>query len=151
MGTNMIDNYRVNRWMASGLLCLSLVLTANTAVADSLPMSITGKAQAVFDVNGKPKGLFGSFFNRGLSSEDRRQHIQAIMVALEKSQNGELVEWWGRESGDRGIVRVVYTYGVGTGYCRVFQTYLVIDGDVSQYQETACLELNQKGWEFYNK
>jgi surface antigen len=136
--------FKLKLWYAK-----SLTAVGKLFLITALTIS-TAQAVTVYDGSGQPKGfvgLFADMFNP-LSSEDRRMHTQAILVALNQTQNGEIVEWVGPVSGAGGQVRVVYTYNVGDGFCRVFQSHVVNNGDVSQYQQTACVHYNDQGWTF---
>jgi surface antigen len=147
----MEKTFRFKRWcakslMVAGKLFLSTLLITN-AYADNQPASLNGRAQA-YDIDGQVRSLFSS---RRLTSEDQRTHLQAITMALNNLQNGEIAEWFNPYSDSNGMVRVVYTYNTGAGFCRVFQTLVQIRGDVLQYQETGCLVMGRSSWEFYNK
>jgi surface antigen len=133
--------------MVVGKLFLSTVIVTNLAYAENLPASVTGRAQA-YDSDGIVRGFFTS---RSLPAEDQRTHIQAIMMALNNLQNGEIAEWSNPYTNNNGLVRVVYTFNTGAGFCRVFQTLVQINGDVLQYQETGCYGMGKNSWEFYNK
>lgn len=131
--------------MVVGKLFLSTLLVVNVANAQNLPASVSGRGQA-YDVNGGLKSWFGA---GKLPAEDQRTHLQAILTALNNLQNGEIVEWFNPYTNNNGQVRVVYTANTGTGFCRVFQTLVRIDGNVSQYQETACVSGEKNSWDFY--
>lgn len=133
--------------MVAGKLFLSILLTTNLAYADNQPASLNGRAQA-YDSEGQARNLFSG---RRLSYEDQRTHYQAIVMALSNVPNGEIVEWFNPYTDSNGVVRVVYTYNTGAGFCRVFQTLVQVRGDVLQYQETGCLIMGRNSWEFYNK
>jgi surface antigen len=142
--------FRSKHWYARSLtvvgkLFLSTLLVANLAYADNLPSSVRGRAQG-YDVNGGLKSWFGG---GKLPAEDQRTHLQAILTALNNLQNGEIAEWFNPYTNNDGQVRVVYTTNTGNGFCRVFQTLVRINGDVTQYQETACVSGDKNSWNFY--
>jgi surface antigen len=144
---SLLKHWCARSLMVVGKLFLSTVLVSSLAHAENLPASVTGHAQA-YDRDGALRGLFS---NRSLPREDQRTHIQAILMALNNTQNGEIVEWSNPYTDNNGQVRVVYTFNTGAGFCRVFQTLLQINGDVLQYQETGCYLMGKNSWEFYNK
>lgn len=84
-----------------------------------------------------------------LEAEDEKLLIQAVAIALNQTQNGETVDWWSKYNPANGHVRVVYTYPTGDGFCRVFQTEIIINGNSAYYQERACQQIGAKGWQFY--
>jgi len=85
----------------------------------------------------------------GLEPEDQQLLIQSVAVALNHTQNGEIVDWWSKYNAANGHVRVVQTYPTGDGFCRVFQTEIVIKGNSEYFQERACQQFGAKGWQFY--
>jgi len=139
--------------MVAGKLFLS-TLVASSAYAQTIPYSSNGNPQVVYDSGGQASSGIGSFikyFTGKLPDDDRRLHTQTVMMVLNNAQNGEIGEWYSQTGSNYGKVRVVYTYMASMGYCRVFQSLVVKDGDERQYQETACQEPQSRGWVFYNK
>jgi len=88
-------------------------------------------------------------WGNSLEPEDEQLLIRAVAVALNNTQNGEIVDWWSKYNAANGHVRVVYTYPIGDGFCRVFQTEVVIKGKSQYYQERACQQVGSNGWQFY--
>lgn len=132
----------------------SLFLSTQVANAAGTPYSASASTQTVYDQNGRPlEGLSNLFryWNGVLPSEDRDLHIRTIFMVLNNADNGEIGEWWSRTSPNRGLVRVVYSYDAGNGYCRVFQSAVTAGSETRQYQETACMQFDKKAWQFYNK
>lgn len=91
------------------------------------------------------------YWNGVLPRDDQNLHVRTVLMVLNNADNGEVGEWYSRSSANRGLVRVVFTYPAGNGYCRVVQSAVTSDGETRQYQETACLQMDRKAWQFYNK
>jgi surface antigen len=99
-------------------------------------------------------GLANLFRTRAsyLNDSDRESYIQAVTIALEQTQNGEIVEWWSKyNDGNHGYVRVVQTIPTGSGYCRVYQSAILYDGKEYQYTEQACVQAGTRGRWYYGK
>ena len=54
----------------------------------------------------------------------------AIQLALNNARNGEIVSWHNGERLSLGKVRVVKTYYNNEKYCRIFQSYIKLNGSI---------------------
>lgn len=139
--------------MAAGKLFLSTLLVS-TAYAQGTPYSSDNNTQVIYNSGGRANSGWASFFGFGsgrLPEADSKLHSQTVFMVLNNAQNGEVGEWYSQSGSNYGLVRVVYTFTTGMGYCRVFQSLISKDGHENQYQETACQEPQSRGWVFYNK
>ena len=73
--------------------------------------------------------------------------IKNIHVALNNTRNGEIVSWHNGERLSSGDVRVVSTYYKKTGgYCRIFQSYIKLNGAEKHTTKNVCKVNNV--WQF---
>lgn len=132
------------------LLIASLAVAATNALAN--PPSVDNAVYESVQLNNNPLQLIVDAFRTRasyLDDGDRALYVQSIMLALNQTQNGEVVDWWSPRNPANGHVRVVYTYPTGDGYCRVYQTEVNHKGSTQYYQERACVQAGVKGWRFY--
>ena len=81
-----------------------------------------------------------------LNKKEIKLHTNAIHVALNNSRNGEIVSWHNGERLSSGKVRVVSTYYKKTGYCRIFQSYIKLNGAEKHTTKNVCKVNNV--WQF---
>ena len=128
----------------------SLMLVAGSALAN--PPSVDFPTYDSVQSNSDPvRFLVDMFRSRAsyLQDEDKQLYIQAVMTALNQTENGEIVDWWSTRNPANGHVRIVFTYPTGDGFCRVYQSEVIYKGNSQMYQERACVQQGVKGWRFY--
>ncbi len=81
-----------------------------------------------------------------LNQKEIDLHTNAIQVALNNTPNGEIVSWHNGERLSSGDVRVVSTYYKKTGYCRIFQSYIKLNGAEKHTTKNVCRVNNI--WQF---
>ena len=81
-----------------------------------------------------------------LNQKEIDLHTKAIHVALNNTRNGEIVSWHNGERLSSGDVRVVSTYYKKTGYCRIFQSYIKLNGAEKHTTKNVCKVNNV--WQF---
>ena len=81
-----------------------------------------------------------------LNQKEIDLHTNAIQVALNNTPNGEIVSWHNGERLSSGDVRVVSTYYKKTGYCRIFQSYIKLNGAEKHTTKNVCRVNNV--WQF---
>ena len=81
-----------------------------------------------------------------LNQKEIDLHTNAIQVALNNTRNGEIVSWHNGERLSSGDVRVVSTYYKKTGYCRIFQSYIKLNGAEKHTTKNVCRVNNV--WQF---
>ena len=81
-----------------------------------------------------------------LNQKEIDLHTNAIQVALNNTRNGEIVSWHNGERLSSGDVRVVSTYYKKTGYCRIFQSYIKLNGAEKHITKNVCKVNNV--WQF---
>lgn len=95
------------------------------------------------------QGIPYSATSSPLDDGDQRRHIQTVLMALNMTQAGETSEWYNPRSNSSGLVQVVASANTGSGYCRVFLSKVNKNGDIRLFKETACVQIDHKGWIFY--
>ena len=80
------------------------------------------------------------------NQEEIDLHTNAIQIALNNTRNGEIVSWHNGERLSSGDVRVVSTYYKKTGYCRIFQSYIKLNGAEKHTTKNVCRVNNV--WQF---
>jgi len=73
-----------------------------------------------------------------LNQKEIDLHTNAIHVALNNTRNGEIVSWHNGERLSSGDVRVVSTYYKKTVYCRIFQSYIKLNGAEKHTTKNVC-------------
>ncbi len=73
-------------------------------------------------------------------------HTNAIQLALNNTPNGKIVSWHNGERLSSGKVRVVKTYYKNDRYCRIFQSYIKLNGAKKHSTKHVCKVNNI--WEF---
>ena len=73
-------------------------------------------------------------------------HTDSIQIMLNYASNGEIVRWSNGERLSSGKVRVVKTYYKNERYCRIFQSYIKLNGAEKHNTKHVC-KINNV-WEF---
>ena len=77
-----------------------------------------------------------------LDTESRRQHKEAVYFMLNNSIDGEIVSWFNDNNKDHGQMRVLESYEVSTGYCRIYQSVIYIRNEFKSKTFEACKGLS---------
>jgi surface antigen len=85
--------------------------------------------------------------NTKLSSYDQNLHTSAVLLALNRAENGELVEWYSDKGDSTGKVMIVATWN----NCRRIHHYIQADRRERSWGETACMNTNTNRWVFTDK
>lgn len=84
-----------------------------------------------------------------LNDDEKKQHQSAVYHALNNSPNGPITGWNSRERLSQGKVRVIHSFQTSTGYCRVYQALIEINGSSRHWTNKACKSGNSD-WVFLN-
>ena len=79
-----------------------------------------------------------NYLKFNLNDEEIDLHTNAIHVALNNSANGEIVSWHNGDRLSSGKVRVVKTYYKSGKYCRIFQSYIKLNGAEDHTTKHVC-------------
>jgi len=84
-----------------------------------------------------------------LNDDEKKMHQSAVYHALNNSPNGPITTWNSRERLAQGKVRVIHSFQTSTGYCRVYQALIEINGSSRDWTNKACKSGNSD-WVFLN-
>lgn len=87
-----------------------------------------------------------NYLKFNLNNKEINMHTNSIQVALNNAPNGEIVSWHNGERLSSGKVRVVKTYYKNDKYCRIFQSYIKLNGAKKHRTKHVC-KINNI-WEF---
>jgi hypothetical protein len=87
-----------------------------------------------------------NYLKFNLNNKEIDLHTNTIQVALNNAPNGEIVSWHNGERLSSGKVRVVKTYYKNDKYCRIFQSYIKLNGAEKHRTKHVC-KINNI-WEF---
>jgi len=152
----MIRNIKIYKFFA--LIFISLFLTNCTttnhtktdkkildyessgSVLNALSLGVPGAAILFLavDINNYKK------FN--LNGKEIKMHTDAIQIALNNTPNGKIVSWHNGDRLSSGKVRVVKTYYKNDRYCRIFQSYIKLNGAKKHNTKHVCKVDNT--WKF---
>jgi surface antigen len=90
---------------------------------------------------------FAKWKSYKLPAEDQLLQEQAVFFALNNLQEGDTTEWVGQKDASHAKVRVVMTYPMGGGFCRVLLSQINYKQKVRSFKETACKNGSSK-WKF---
>jgi surface antigen len=82
-----------------------------------------------------------------LNKKEKLLHRSAVYHALDQANLGEITSWYSKERQANGKVRVVHQYPVSDGYCRVYQSYIQLNGASRHMTNNACKRYLGK-WQF---
>ena len=145
--TNLIERIKTKIFF---LIILSFILTNCTttnhtktdkkildyessgSVFNALSLGVPGAAILFLavDINNYKK------FN--LNEKEIKMHTDAIQIALNNAPNGKIVSWHNGDRLSSGKVRVVKTYYKNDRYCRIFQSYIKLNGAKKHNTKHVC-------------
>jgi len=152
----MIRNIKTHKFFA--LIFISLFLTNCTStnhtktdkkildyessgnVFNAISLGVPGAAILFLavDINNYKK------FN--LNEKEIKMHTDAIQITLNYAPNGKVVRWFNPDRLSAGKVRVVKTYYKNDRYCRIFQSYIKLNGAKKHNTKHVCKVNN--AWKF---
>ena len=87
-----------------------------------------------------------NYLKFNLNNKEVDMHTNAIQLALNNTPNGKIVSWHNSERLSSGKVRVVKTYYKNDRYCRIFQSYVKLNGAKKHSTKHVCKVNNI--WQF---
>ena len=73
-----------------------------------------------------------------LNEKEIKMHTDSIQIALNNTPNGKIVSWHNGDRLSSGKVRVVKTYYKNDRYCRIFQSYIKLNGAKKHNTKHVC-------------
>ena len=74
-----------------------------------------------------------------LNEKEIKMHTDAILLALNNTSNGEIVSWFNNDRLSSGKTRVVKTYYKNDRYCRIFQSFIKLNGAEKHNTKHVCM------------
>jgi surface antigen len=84
-----------------------------------------------------------------LRKDEKQLHESAVFFMLKNAPNGKIVSWYSKERLASGKVRVIQSYPRSSGYCRIYQAYIKINGKDRHMTNIACKKDRAVSWSFY--
>ena len=84
-----------------------------------------------------------------LRKEEKQLHESAVFFMLKNAPNGKIVSWYSKDRLASGKVRVIQSYPRSSGYCRIYQAYIKINGKERHMTNIACKKDRAVSWSFY--
>ncbi len=76
-----------------------------------------------------------------LNKSEKQLHQQAVYHSLNNSEIGQITGWYSKKRLANGKVRVVHQFPTSDGYCRVYQSYIQLNGAQRHMTNKACKRL----------
>jgi len=73
-----------------------------------------------------------------LNDDEKKMHQSAVYHALNNAENGQITSWHSRERLAQGKVRVIHSFPISNGHCRVYQSYIELNGTARHFTNNAC-------------
>jgi len=137
--------------MVLGKLLTAVIFTSVTTVhAQSWnkplyqnELESTSSIGVIFNVY---RSLFSS-----LNKEDSLKHQQAVFIALNRLDNGEVTKWYSYDGYHTGQVSVMATVTKNGDMCRRIYSVITLKSDQRSFEEWACYKTNSNTWVFTDK
>ena len=84
-----------------------------------------------------------------LTKDEKNLHKSAVFYMLQNAGNGKIVSWYSKTRLVGGKVRVIQSYPISAGYCRMYQTYIRYKSKYEQMTNNACKYIGSSRWFFY--
>lgn len=87
------------------------------------------------------------YLDFSLNNDDKKLHQSAIYHTLNNLDNNQITRWYSKDNTTFGIVRVIDSFEVSNGYCRIYQTVIEVDNIFKNWTNKACKRGNSE-WIF---
>ena len=88
------------------------------------------------------------FMRFSLNKEEKQMHQSAVFFMLNNAKNGEIVSWYSKKRFAGGKVRVIHSFPIASGHCRVYQAYIKVNGVARHMTNKACKQQSAITWQF---
>ena len=102
------------------------------SVLNALSLGVPGAAVLFLTVD------INNYLKFNLNEKEIKMHTDAIQIALNNTPNGKIVSWHNGDRLSSGKVRVVKTYYKNERYCRIFQSYIKLNGAKKHNTKHVC-------------
>ena len=76
-----------------------------------------------------------------LNKSEKNQHQQAVYHSLNNAKIGEITAWYSKKRLANGKIKVISQFPTSDGYCRVYQSYIQLNGAQRHMTNKACKRL----------
>ena len=97
----------------------------------------------------KYKFRYTQYMGFWLKKEEKNSHKSAVYYMLDNAQNGKIVAWYSSSRLVSGKVRVIQSYPISSGYCRMYQSYIRFKNKYDHMTNNACKLIGSNSWFFY--
>ena len=102
------------------------------SVLNALSLGVPGAAVLFLTVD------INNYLKFNLNDKEIKMHTDAIQIALNNTPNGKIVSWHNGDRLSSGKVRIVKTYYKNDKYCRIFQSYIKLNGAKKHNTKHVC-------------
>ena len=102
------------------------------SVFNALSLGVPGAAVLFLTID------INNYLKFNLNKKEIKMHTDAIQIALNSTPNGKIVSWHNGDRLSSGKVRVVKTYYKKDKYCRIFQSYIKLNGAKKHNTKHVC-------------
>ncbi len=78
------------------------------------------------------------YLNFFLQDEEKKLHQSAVYYSLNNIRDNEITKWHSKNNNTFGIVKIIHSFEVSTGYCRVYQAVIQSENLAKQWTNKAC-------------
>ena len=82
-----------------------------------------------------------------LNKSEKKLHQQAVFHSLNNANIGEVTGWYSKKRLANGKIRVIHQFPTSDGVCRVYQSYIQLNGAERHMTNKACRRLTNP-WVF---
>ena len=139
--------------LITAILILSSCANTNQTKIDKKILNYETYGSPINSIYGSPSASIllltidiSNYLRFNLNKKEIDLHTNSIQVALNNTSNGEIVSWHNGERLSSGKVRVVSTYYKNEKYCRIFQSYIKLNGAEKHATKHVCRIKNI--WQF---
>ena len=87
------------------------------------------------------------YLSFSLRNNEKILHQQAVFHSLKNARIGEITSWYSRKRKVAGKVRIIHEFPSSDGYCRLYQSFIIVNGKGRHMNNKACKRL-QLPWVF---
>jgi len=78
------------------------------------------------------------YLSFSLNDEEKKLHQSAVYHALNNAETGAITDWYSRSRLAQGKVRIIHTFPISNGHCRVYQSFIQLNGTARHLTNNAC-------------
>ena len=78
------------------------------------------------------------YLNFFLQDEEKKLHQSAVYNSLNNVRDNEITKWHSKNNNTFGMVKIIHSFEVSTGYCRVYQAVIQSENLAKQWTNKAC-------------